>query len=104
MTAIPSSNSFHVSHSQVKHRDGPTQMSLSKVIDPRGFKAFFKARFALFLQANYRSAEEVAVVYGVRYQTALNWWQGVNAPSGDTTTLAAMRHGSVFIDFMADSK
>lgn len=75
-------------------------MSLSKVMDPRGFKSFFKQRFAAFLKAHYRNAEEVAVIYGVRYQTALNWWQGVNAPSGDTTTLAAMRHGKAFTDFM----
>lgn len=75
-------------------------MSLSKVVDPRGFKVFFKGRFAQFLQANYRNAEEVAFVYGVRYQTALNWWQGINAPSGDTTTLAALRHGQAFTDFM----
>lgn len=75
-------------------------MSLSKVIDPRGFRAFFKHRFAQFLHANYRNAEEVAVVFGVRYQTGLNWWQGTNAPSGDTTTLAAMLHGQAYLDFM----
>jgi hypothetical protein len=76
------------------------QMSFTKVIDPRGFRAFFKHRFSEFLHANYRNAEEVAVLYGVRYQTALNWWQGINAPSGDTTTLAAIRHGSNFTEFM----
>ena len=69
-------------------------------MDPRGFKAFFKDRFAQFLRSNYRNAEEVAVVYGVRYQTAANWWQGLNAPSGDTTTLAALMHGQTYIDFM----
>lgn len=102
MNAAPNSfsNSVPVSSSQETHRNGPTQMSLSKVIDPRGFKAFFKQRFSEFLQANYRNAEEVAVIYGVRYQTALNWWQGTNAPSGDTTTLACLRHGQKFIDFM----
>lgn len=75
-------------------------MSLTKVFDPRSFKAFFKHRFAEFLQDNYESAEEIAVIYGVRYQTALNWWQGINAPSGDTITLACLRHGQKFIDFM----
>lgn len=77
-------------------------MSLSKVFDPRGFKIFFKARFAAFLKENYANAEEVAVIYGVRYQTSLNWWQGVNAPSGDTVTLAALRHGQRFIEFMEE--
>lgn len=75
-------------------------MSCTKVFDPRGFKAFFKHRFARFLQENYRNAEEVSVVFGVRYQTALNWWQGINAPSGDTSTLAAMMHGQAYLDFM----
>jgi hypothetical protein len=79
-------------------------MSLSKVIDPRGFRVFFKHRFAQFLHTNYRNAEEVSVVYGVRYQTALNWWQGTNAPSGDTTTLAAMMHGQSYLDFMGSNK
>ncbi len=80
------------------------QKSHTKVLDPRGFKMFFKHRFAQFLQANYRNAEEVSVVYGVRYQTANNWWQGLNAPSGDTTTLAAMMHGQVYLDHMAGGK
>lgn len=75
-------------------------MSLSKSLDPYCFKAYFKDRFSAFLQANYRNAEHVAVVYGVRYQTALNWWQGINAPSGDTTTLACIIHGQNYIDFM----
>jgi len=79
-------------------------MSLSKVFDPHGFKRYFKHRFAKFLQQNYRNAEEVAVIYGVRYQTALNWWQGINAPSGDTTTLTAMRHGQKFTDFIAGAE
>ncbi|MFC6585914.1 hypothetical protein ACFQDZ_00640 [Sulfitobacter pacificus] len=102
MTAAPRSFSHPkpVSSLQVKPRMGPTQMSLTKVFDPRSFKAFFKDRFAEFLHDNYDNAEEVAVIYGVRYQTALNWWQGINAPSGDTTTLACLRHGQKFIDFM----
>ena len=79
-------------------------MSHTKVLDPRGFKMFFKHRFAEFLQANYRNAEEVSVNYGVRYQTALNWWQGTNAPSGDSTTLAAMVHGDAYTDFMRGGK
>ena len=75
-------------------------MSLSKVFEPRNFKSFFKTRFAEFLQENYGSPEEVAVSYGVRYQTSLNWWQGINAPSGDTVTLISMRHGQRYTDFM----
>lgn len=90
--------------SQVGNSKGSTQMSCTKVLEPRGFKAFFKYRFSQFLQANYRNPEEVAVVYGVRYQTALNWWQGVNAPSGDTATLACLRHGDKFTSFMGQGE
>lgn len=101
-SAFDDCSKVSVSHPEtIKEHD---QMSLAKVLDPYGFKRFFKYRFSQFLQANYRNAEEVAVVYGVRYQTSLNWWQGVNAPSGDTTTLVSIRHGSAFTDFMASEE
>lgn len=79
-----------------QHGKGPTQMSWSKVIDPRSFRARFAGFWADFLHENYRNPEEVAVTFGVRYQTALNWWQGVNRPSGDVVALA----GRPFQDFL----
>ena len=76
---------------------GRTQMSLSKVLlDPHSFRARFAGYWSEFLQANYRNPEEVAVNFGVRYQTALNWWQGANRPSGDVVAMAGKR----FNDFM----
>lgn len=71
-------------------------MSHTKVFDPRCFRARFADLWAEFLRANYRSPEEVAVCYGVRYQTAVNWWQGANRPSGDVVALAGRR----FTDFL----
>lgn len=72
-------------------------MSLPKVFgDPRVFRARFAFYWAEFLKANYRNPEQVAVVYQVRYQTALNWWQGQNRPSGDIVALA----GQTFADYM----
>lgn len=68
-------------------------MSLSKVFDPHEFKAFFAERWAAFLRENYRNPEAVAVSFGVRYQTALNWWQGQNAPSGPAVARAFLEHG-----------
>lgn len=105
MTAAPSSSDYSIqsSCSHPEDRKRSAQKSLSKVIDPRGFRAFFKYRFSEFLQANYDNAEQVSYIYGVRYQTALNWWQGHNAPSGDTTTLAAIFHGQDYTDFMGKS-
>ena len=71
-------------------------MSLSKVFEPRGFRARFADYWASFLHESYRNPEEVSVAYGVRYQTALNWWQGANRPSGDVVALA----GRPFQDFL----
>lgn len=71
-------------------------MSLSKVLDPRAYRARFAHYWSDFLQQNYRNPEEVSVAFGVRYQTALNWWQGVNRPSGDVVGLA----GRAFAEFM----
>lgn len=71
-------------------------MSQSKVIDPLTFRARFAHYWSEFLRANYRNPEEVAVAFGVRFQTALNWWQGANRPTGDVVALA----GRPFTDFM----
>ncbi len=68
-------------------------MSWSKVMEPRDFRAFFALRWSQFLHENYRNAEEVSVEFGVRYQTALNWWQGTNRPSGDVVAMAFLSHG-----------
>lgn len=76
---------------------GRTQMSLSKVFaDPRNFRARFAGYWSEFLRANYGSPEQVAVSFGVRYQTAVNWWNGDNRPSGDVVAMA----GKPFNDFM----
>lgn len=75
---------------------GRTQMSLPKVLDPRAFRARFAHYWSDFLRANYRNPEAVAHAFGVTFQTACNWWNGTNRPSGDIVALA----GRPFIDFM----
>jgi hypothetical protein len=68
-------------------------MSLSKEFERRrSFRAFFAAKWSSFLRENYRSPEEVSVAYGVRYQSALNWWNGDNAPSGFAVAMAFYSH------------
>ncbi|MDP0925700.1 hypothetical protein Q0601_00800 [Paracoccus onubensis] len=71
-------------------------MSLPKVFDPRAFRARFAFYWSDFLRANYRNPEAVAHAFGVTFQTALNWWNGANRPSGDVVALA----GRSFTDFM----
>lgn len=92
--------SVPVSSSQDRDKKEAAQMSLSKVFDVREFRRFYKERSAQFFQENYDSPEQVAYLYGKRYQTALNWWTGTNAPSGDTATLMAIRHGDAYTEFM----
>ena len=100
---LPSSVSGVPTHSsQVSGSKEKTQMSLTKVLDPRQFKAFFAHRFSVFLHENYRNAEEVSVVFGVRYQTALNWWQGTTKPSGDTVAYAFTRHGESLLQYLEE--
>jgi hypothetical protein len=68
---------------QCKGNSETPQMPKSNVFN--GIDAF-RRNFAevrkAFLRENYRSPEEVAVVYGVRFQSANNWWNGDNAASG----------------------
>lgn len=73
---------------------------LSQPFDPWRFKAVFPDRWSAFLRANYRDAEHVAVEYGVRFQTALNWWQGLNKPSGNAVAQATLTHTDSFKQHM----
>lgn len=68
-------------------------MSLPKVFgrDPRDFRARFADYWSQFLRENYRNTEEVAVSFGVRHQTAANWWNAANRPSGDVVAMAGAR-------------
>ncbi|WP_121063443.1 hypothetical protein [Chachezhania antarctica] len=77
-------------------------MSLSKPFEPRGFRTFFAARWSEFLHENYRNPEEVSVAFGVRYQTALNWWNGANKPGGEFVMMAVLRHGDALTKHMGE--
>jgi hypothetical protein len=60
-----------------------TQMSQSKVLsDIDAFRRNFALVRMKFLRENFRRPEQVAEAYGVRFQSALNWWNGDNAASG----------------------
>jgi hypothetical protein len=79
----------HLIKSAKKSQDGcdrnpePVQMSQAKVFqDIDAFRRNFAEVRKAFLRENYRNPEQVAVIYGVRFQSALNWWNGDNAASG----------------------
>ena len=63
-----------------------------KVLEPGSFKAFFAVRFAQFLRDNYRRPEEVAVAFGVHYNTACNWLEGNHRAHGDVVAMAYELH------------
>ena len=56
------------------------------------FREWFARTFAGYLRENFRSPEHVAVTFGKRYQTALNWWNAENMASGEAV-------GVVFMSF-----
>jgi hypothetical protein len=64
------------------------QKSWTKVLCPIKFRSRFATYWSAFLRENYRNPEEVAVCFGVRFQTASNWWNAANRPSGDVVALA----------------
>lgn len=73
---------------------------IQKSLDPRSFRAFFAVRWSQFLRENYRNPTEVAAVFGVREQTAVNWWEGLNRPTGDVVAHAWMLNPDAMRDAM----
>ena len=78
-------------------------MSFPKVLDPLPFRVLFAQRWAEFLQEHYANPEEVAVAFGVRYQTACNWWGALNRPSGDVVARAFILHPEPMRRHFADA-
>lgn len=70
--------------------------------DAGSFRDWFKPNFARYLQMQYASPEVVAAAFGVRYQTALNWWNADNRASGDTVALLFLRCPDAVAWFMAE--
>jgi hypothetical protein len=87
-TNVRDGNRVH--QTQVNNTGDRQQMSQSNRFDDwrRNFAEVRKN----FLRENYRNPEEVAHVYGVRFQSALNWWNGDNAASGAFVALDFRLH------------
>ena len=83
-------------------RAKPDLRRAGAAIDSEGFRAWFAPAFARWLQAHFQSTEQVAVAFGVRHQTAINWWHGSNRASGDTVALAFMNFPSAQAGFLAE--
>lgn len=75
---------------------------LAQVIEAERFRDWFAPAFARWLQENFRNPELVATLFGVRYQTALNWWSGANRASGDTVALVFLTYPQAVAWFLSE--
>lgn len=66
------------------------------------FRDWFAPAFARWLQLNFSSHELVATTFGVRGQTALNWWNAANRASGDTVALVFLTFPHAAAWFLAE--
>lgn len=71
-------------------------------IDPEAFRLWFAPNFARYLRETFVSTEQVAVAFGVRHQTAINWWHGSNRASGDSVALALISFPAAVAWFLAE--
>lgn len=52
------------------------------------YRCAFKVRWQKLVRAHFQSPEEAALVFGVHADTAYNWWEGGNSPSGFAVGMA----------------
>ena len=60
------------------------------VVEPVAYRRDFLPRWGALIRDLFRTREDVASAFGVTFQTACNWWDGSNRPSGDKVALAAL--------------
>lgn len=77
-------------------RNAPVAVEAGRVRD------WFAPAFARWLQANFAGPEIVATIFGVRYQTALNWWNGAHRASGDTVALVFLSYPQALAWFLSE--
>lgn len=64
--------------------------SWSKQFDPYALKASAPALWSAYFRARFRSPREVALFCDVSFQTALNWWGAVTAPTSHIALLVML--------------
>ncbi|MCV2877590.1 hypothetical protein OE699_01890 [Sedimentimonas flavescens] len=69
-------------------------------VEPDAYRVAFCGRWQGLMQHLFRTREDVASAFGVTFQTACNWWDGTNRPSGDRVALAAITWPEEFARFM----
>lgn len=71
------------------------------VIDPTPYRTAFADHWGKFLREVFATREDVAAAFGVTFNTASNWWDGLNRPYGDHVALAALTFPEEFARLMA---
>lgn len=69
-------------------------------VDPLPYRVAFLDRWSALIRHLFGSREDVASAFGVTFQTACNWWDGTNRPSGDKVALTAITWPEAFARFM----
>ncbi len=106
-TSCPFSVVSNGHHSRIDPKTKDPQMShtnlLAKSFSPHRYRAVFPDRWSQFLRRSYRNPEEVAFNFDVRFQTAQNWWNGTNRPTGDKVAMAAISRPVEFAQIMGQA-
>lgn len=71
--------------------------------DPYVLRAAMAVRWGEWVRRHFRRAEDVAVAFGVTFQCARNWFDGLHRPSGETVLMAQMIWGDEFTSFMREA-
>ncbi|KIC19631.1 hypothetical protein [Leisingera sp. ANG-DT] len=67
-----------------------SQKSWSNQFDPYALKAAAPDLWSAYFRARFRSPREVALFCDVSFQTALNWWGAVTAPTSHIALLVML--------------
>jgi hypothetical protein len=69
---------------------GPLQSSWSNQFDPYWLKSNAADLWSGYFKSRFRSPREVALFCDVSFQTALNWWGAVTAPTSHIALLVML--------------
>jgi hypothetical protein len=69
---------------------GAAQRSWSNQFDPYALKAAAPDLWSAYFRARFHSPREVALFCDVSFQTALNWWSAVTAPTSHIALLVML--------------
>ena len=77
---------------------GPAQIPTGRILDPYAMRVALPGMWSAYLRARFMKVEEVAAFFGVAFQTACNWWNGLGRPSADKLWLAWLSDRAGFED------